>query len=337
MGRNFRKLLSACGAVALGATVCAAAVRRPATSEFAPDRFRLAPLAVAEVGREIPFIYDVPGVARQAKSDPRTTYETWIGLGLQALREGDFNVAVDCFRAALAKKGDVPDTVRHLLARSLLLDEHPAEAEKIWDDLCAKDPKDAEAQWQLGYSLFLRDELDGAMSHWQVLDELAPAHPYPPLMIGLVNWSLRQMPEAERQIIISTRRTKAPAQAFLAMAAIACEDGDLPEAVGWMRRGFDRLPPVEQRRWYVRSRFSFLRHAQSTLVAGLENEFGLNAEIAIDIPDKRSAGRDLDVVVEHPYDVTLDFAPMHAAAETNVVAVPEGLEMLRLAPRNPRR
>lgn len=127
--------------------------------------FIFVPLDVTQVGREIPFVYDVSGAAKDAKKDPRTTYATWIGLGLQALREQDFNVAADCFKAALVRTNDVPDVLRHLHARALLLDEQPREAESVWTALCAKNSEDVEARWQLAYSLFLRGESKSALAH----------------------------------------------------------------------------------------------------------------------------------------------------------------------------
>lgn len=308
--------------------------RRPQPADFAPDRFRFAPLELDQVGREIPFVYDAVGAAAQAKRETRTTYDTWIGLGLQLLRERDYNVAADCFRTALAMTNASPDAVRHLLARSLLLDDRPLEAEKVWEDLCRRNPQDAEARWQLAFSLFLRDDPDGALDHVQALETLAPAHPYPPLMTGLLHWSLGQFQDAARWIITSTRRNKAPDLAFLAMAALASRNGDFPEAVGWMRRGFDRMPPAEQRRWYVRPPFDTLRHSGHALVADLEREFALNDEAPAAIAEQKSIQRGFDVANDRPFGASLDFAPLRDAPEdTNAVPDPEGLRVLRLAPR----
>ena len=334
MKGKFRQVAAALGALAaLLAAPRAGAVLRPVAADFAPDRFHFAPLDLEKVGREIPFIYDAPGAARQAKGDRHTAYETWVGLGLQLLRERDFDIAADCFRAALVMSNDAPDAVRHLLARSLLLDQRPREADAVWEELCRRNAQDAEAYWQLGYSFFLRDELDEAMSRWRALDALAPAHPFPPLVIGLVHWSLRQMPEAEREIIISTRRSKAPAQTFLAMAAIASANRDLPESVGWLRRGFDRLPPFEQRRWYVRPQFDVLRHSGHPLVAELEKEFRLNQGLAAGADGEKPLHDGFDIAIDHSFGATIDFAPMREIAETNAPPEISGLQVLRLAPR----
>lgn len=322
-----------CVSVLLAVLCCARAATRPATADFAPDRFHFAPMDLAQVGRELPFIYDVPGVAKEAKNDPRTSYSTWIGLGLQALREQDFNVAVDCFGAAIAKTNAAPTMLRHLLARALLLDERPADAEAVWTALCKTNAADAEARWQLGYSLFLRDEAEAAIQQWALLREAAPAHPFPPLMIGLGNWEQKEMAAAEREIIASTRRNKAPAQSFLAIAAMAADAGEWPECVGWLRRAFDRMNPAEQRRWYAKPQFAKLRNSGSKLVVGLETEFALRSDELIEAPGLRRSREGYEFAYDRAFNTMLEFAPLREAEGTNAPPVPDGLQVLRLAPR----
>lgn len=309
-----------------------ALARRPTTADFAPDRFHFAPLQLEGVGREIPFVYDAVGAATQARNDPRTTYETWIGLGLQLLRERDYNVAADCFRTALARTNAAPDAVRHLLARALLLDDRPAEAQRVWEELCVRSPGDAEARWQNGYGLFLSDDLDDAAQQFRALEALAPAHPYPALMLGLVNWSLGQLPAAERMLIGATRREKCPAEPFLAMAAIACGRNDVPEAVGWLRRGFDRLSAPDQRRWFSHPTYQTLRRSGHPLAGDFVREFRLD----VGLPDAgATAGttkQQFDVNLDNPFGASLDFAPIQQA-DTNAITDVEGSRILRLAPR----
>ena len=311
----------------------AEAVPRNSPADFAPDRFHFVQIDLRGIGGEIPFVYDVPGEAALAAKEPRTSYDKWIGLGLQALRDRKFNIAADCFQGAIAKTNAAPDAVRHLLARSLLLDGRAREAETVWDELCRRAPGDAEAQWQLGCCLFLRAEPEGAMAHFEKLDALAPAHPYPPLVIGLVDWELRQMTAAERNLLVSTRRNKAPAQAFLAISALAAQNGDVPESLGWLRRAFDRLAPVEQRRWYVRPQFDPLRRSGIPLVAALEREFSLDESAPVEAVQPVAAREAYELAIEHTFGASLDFAPTHENLETNAPPGIEGLQVLRLAPR----
>lgn len=280
------------------------AARRPASADFAPDRWRFQTLEATGIGRELPFVYDVPTAAKQAANDPRTTYETWIGLGLQAYREEIHPVAAGCFRAAITLSNNAPMAVRHLLARSLLFAERTAEAEEIWAEICARDAKDAEARWQLGYCLFLRDDLDAAMEQWTVVEQLAPEHPLPPLMLGLVHWSLLQFGAAQRQLILSSRRNQAPPQAFLALSAIALQQGDLPECVGWLRRAFDRIPENERRTWYDLPAFAKLRAQQSPLCAGLVKEFRLDAPTT-DLVRTHGRSDNVKIDADRPYDTSL--------------------------------
>lgn len=332
MMRGLRASIVLLGAALLARAPAAEAARRPAAADFAPDRYRFQTLDISRIGRELPFVYDVPTAVKQAKGDPRTTYETWVGYGLQAYREQDFAIAADCFRTAMALTNGAPAAASHVLARALLLDDRPREAEEVWRALCARFPRDVEAQWQLGYCNFLRDDLDGALEHWTALDALAPTHPFPPLMLGLVHWSLLQMSESQRQLIIATRRAHAPAQTFLALSAIAGHNGDLPESVGWLRRGFDRLSPAEQHRWFANPAFDFLRESKNVLVAGLISEFQLNQPLPVEAAGSHRFRDGFDLTSDPAYGASLGLAPL-GGGSTNAVIDPDSTRALRLAPR----
>lgn len=306
--------------------------RRPAAADFAPDRWRFKTLEAGGIGRELPFVYDVPTAAKQAANDPRTTYETWIGLGLQAYREEDHRIAASCLRAALTLSNNAPLAVRHLLARSQLFDDQTTEAEETWRDICARDATDAEARWQLGFCLFLRDDLDSAMEQWSTLDSLAPEHPLPPLMLGLVHWSLLQYGAAQRNLIAATRRPQAPPNSFLALAAIATHQGDLPEAAGWLRRGFDRIPAAEQQRWYALPHFAKLRTAGGPLVADLVREFKLDAAPALSL-GTGARSDNVNIEVDRPYATSLGLSRLGSGSATNSPDEGDAPIRLRLGPK----
>lgn len=328
--RNVFRIAAAAGALLLAQASSGA----PARSELAPDRFRFAPMDFSQIGREVPFVYDIPGAIRDAKRDPRTTYSTWVGLGMQAYRERNYDEAAVCFSSAALKTNEPPDSLRHLHARALLAAGKQRDAEEAWDEILVKKPADAEALWQSACSLFLRDEPDAALARIERLRNLAPAHPFPPLLAGLVRWAQNERAAAGRDFVESTRKSRAPAQSFLALAALASESGGNAEAVGWLRRAFDRLPADEQRTWYFRTLFEPLRKSGSPLIADFEREFNLNGvALPIEAAGPARPGDSYDLALDRIYNSNLEFAPLREAEGTNAPPVPEGLQVLRLAPR----
>lgn len=152
-------------------------------------------------------------------------------------------------------------------------------------------------------------------------------------MIGLVNWSQRELAAAEREFIQSMRRSKAPAQSFLAIAALAMEAGAWPECVGWLRRAFDRLPPAEQKLWYAKPQFAKLHNSGSPLLVALEQEFDLRGADLVEAPGLRRSRNGYEFAYDRAFNTTLEFAPLREAEGTNAPPLPEGLQVLRLAPR----
>lgn len=305
---------------------------RPQAADYAPERFRFHAMHFERIGRELPFVYDIVTAVKQAKSDPTTTYPAWVGLGLQAFREQFFAQSAESLKAALALSNAAPVEVRHLLARALLLDERPREAEEIWTDLVRSDPSDVEARWQLGFSLFLRDELDAAADQWVELERQRPEHPYPPFMRGLTLWSLRQFDEAQRVLIQAARATKPPPQLFVALGALCGARGDLPEASGWLRRGLEPLTPQERHRWFQHDSMKPVRASTHPTVLALVKELALDT-----VPAAEGGTGKVGPVLELPermdYSTALILGRDPATLETNAPTLEEGPRMLRLAPR----
>lgn len=305
---------------------------RPQAADYAPERFRFHAMHFEKIGRELPFVYDIVTAVKQAKSDPTTPYAAWVGLGLQAFREQFFAQSAESLKAALAMSNGAPVEVRHLLARALLLDERPREAEEIWADLVRSDGGDVEARWQLGFSLFLRDELDAASDQWLALEQQMPEHPYPPFLRGLTLWSLRQFDEAQRVLIHAARTTKPPPQLYVALGALCGARGDLPEASGWLRRGFETLTAVERYRWFQHDSMKAVRASGHVRVVALVKEFALDRPpTGADAPTKNAPGLDLPERVEYSTALILGRDP--ATLETNAPTLEEGPRVLRLAPR----
>ena len=237
----------------------------PAAALLAP--FAAVPDAPAE---------DLEVAATMADAVAGTPPEIWFDLTVQALRVGLPDLAIRCAERRRNADGSLTNSLWRLLAWAKSMAGRDLEAGEEWHRIAEALPGDAEALYWDGLRLARIGQLRAAVDRLQEAERARPGGTPALHLSALCHWQSGQTNQALRQLSASARLAAPPPETFFALAALSAADRQMPEAVGWMKKGLARVETSRRLYWLLQPRMRNLW--SSDLFKDLLRELGLPTE-----------------------------------------------------------
>lgn len=169
-------------------------------------------------------------------------------LALTAYQESRYADAL-ALLDRMAEVAPLPPNLRRLrawCASFAALDERAA---ALWAELAVGPAGDFESRYMAGWHMARLSLYREALAQFQRAIELNPGDRQTLHMLGISAWGAGRRSLAERHLVAALRAPLPPPESFFAMAAIQVLDGQRAAAMGWMRKGLERLPTSQRAFW----------------------------------------------------------------------------------------